>query len=56
MDMFLLFVVIFLCVMIGVGLGALFLALLFRLFLRLSEAPAQRPVVAAAPQVTTTVQ
>jgi hypothetical protein len=55
MDMFLLFVVIFLCVMIGVGLGALFLALLFRLFLRLSEAPAQRPVV-AAPPVTTTVQ
>ena len=55
MDMFLLFVVIFLCVMIGVGLGALFLAQLFRLFLRLSEAPApQRPVVPAAPPVTLT--
>lgn len=51
MDMFLLFVVIFLCVMIGVGLGALFLALLFRLFLRLSEAPAARTPVPAAPPV-----
>lgn len=47
MDMFLLFVVIFLCVMIGVGLSALLLALLFRLFLRISGAPAQ----AAAPPV-----
>jgi hypothetical protein len=52
MDMFLLFLVIFLCVMIGVGLGALFLALLFRLFLRLSEAPAAGPPVAAAPPIT----
>lgn len=41
MDMFLLFVVIFLCVVIGVGLSALLLAVLFRLFLRLSGAPGQ---------------
>jgi hypothetical protein len=41
MDMFLLFVVIFLCVMIGVGLSALLLSLMFRLVLRLSGAPAR---------------
>jgi hypothetical protein len=63
MDMFLLFLVIFLCVIIGVGLSALLLAVLFRLFLRLSGAPgekahagtASKPLaaVAAAPQAPT---
>jgi hypothetical protein len=48
MDMFLLFVVIFLCVMIGVGLSALLLAVLFRLFLRWSGAPGQNAHTAAA--------
>jgi hypothetical protein len=42
MDMFLLFVVIFLCLIIGVGLSALALSLLFRLFLRLSGTPARQ--------------
>jgi hypothetical protein len=52
MDMFLLFVVIFLCVMVGVGLSALLLSLLFRGLLRLSGANAARrlPVVPAASQ------
>lgn len=51
MDMFLLFVVIFLSVLIGVGLSALALSLLFRLVLRLSKgAAASRPVAAAAVQ------
>jgi len=52
MDMFLLFVVIFLCVMIGVGLSALLLSLLFRGLVRLSGAPAARrlPAVPAASQ------
>ena len=36
MDMFLLFVVIFLCVMFGLGAGALTLSLLFRLMVRLA--------------------
>ena len=40
MDMFLLFAVIFLSVMIGVGLSALMLSLLFKLVLRLSRATA----------------
>jgi hypothetical protein len=34
MDMFLLFVVIFLCVMFGLGAGALTLSLLFKLMAR----------------------
>jgi hypothetical protein len=52
MDMFLLFVVIFLCVMIGVGLSALLLSLLFRGLLRLSGATARKtlPAVPAASQ------
>ena len=50
MDMFLLFVVIFLCVIIGVGLSALMLAVLFRLFLRLSATPGPN-AQAAAPAV-----
>ncbi len=36
MDMFLLFVVIFLCVMFGLGVGALALSLLFKLILKIS--------------------
>jgi hypothetical protein len=48
MDMFLLFVVIFLCVIIGVGLSALLLAVLFRLFLRLSGAPGQNAQTTAS--------
>jgi hypothetical protein len=51
MDMFLLFVVIFLCVVIGVGLGALLLAVLFRLFLRLSVSPAQSALTGSASPV-----
>lgn len=35
MDMFLLFAVVFLSVMVGVGLGAVLLSLLFRLLMRL---------------------
>jgi hypothetical protein len=52
MDMFLLFAVIFLSVMIAVGLGALALSLLFRLVLRLSRTPAGRGMTPApaAPQ------
>lgn len=38
MDMFLLFVVIFLCVMFGLGAGALTLSLLFKLMVRLAGA------------------
>ncbi|HEV8119428.1 MAG TPA: hypothetical protein VGQ67_00350 [Candidatus Polarisedimenticolia bacterium] len=48
MDMFLLFVVIFLCVIIGVGLSALLLAVLFRLFLRLSG-PGQNAQTTGSP-------
>lgn len=53
MDMFLLFVVIFLSVLIGVGLSALALSILFRLVLRLSRGAVARPVTAAptVPQV-----
>jgi hypothetical protein len=36
MDMFLLFVVIFLCVMIGLGMSALALSLLFRVIMKFS--------------------
>jgi hypothetical protein len=36
MDMFLLFVVIFLCVMFSLGVSALALSLLFKLIVRLS--------------------
>jgi len=46
MDMFLLFVVIFLSVLIGVGLSALALSVLFRLVLRFSRGAAARPVTA----------
>lgn len=44
MDMFLLFVVIFLCVTIGVGLSALLLSLLFRGLLKLSGSRAAKPL------------
>ena len=47
MDMFLLFVVIFLSVLIGVGLSALMLSLMFRLVLRLSKGAGARAVTAA---------
>ena len=46
MDMFLLFVVIFLCLVIGVGLSALLLSLLFRALLWVSGAPAAKPLPA----------
>jgi len=36
MDMFFLFAVIFLCVMFGLGVGALALSLLFKLILKIS--------------------
>jgi hypothetical protein len=42
MDMFLLFAVIFVCVMFGLGISALALSLLFRLMLRMAGA---RPAV-----------
>ncbi len=48
MDMFLLFAVIFLCVMLGLGMGALALSLLFRLIVRFSGERAPRVAVAAA--------
>lgn len=56
MDMFLLFAVIFISVLLGVGLSALMLSLLFRLILKLSRdrigevsvAPARVP--SGAPQ------
>ncbi len=59
MDMFLLFVVIFLCLIIGVGLSALMLSLLFRLFLRLSGTAARQrlagvPATSQAPPGTYT--
>lgn len=47
MDMFLLFVVIFLSLLIGVGLSALLLSGLFRLVLRLSKSAAPRAVAPA---------
>ncbi len=47
MDMFFLFAVIFLCVMFGLGIGALALSLLFKLILKIS-ARASTVVVAAA--------
>jgi hypothetical protein len=52
MDMFLLFAVIFLSVVIAVGLGALLLSLLFRVVLRLSRARTGRGMTPApaAPQ------
>jgi len=52
MDMFLLFVVVFFCVIIGVGLSALALSLLFRLFLKLSGAPPRGTLGVAAPAAT----
>jgi len=53
MDMFLLFVVIFLCVMFSLGVSALALSLLFKLIVRLSgdrKAPVAVPAVAGSPQ------
>jgi len=56
MDMFLLFVVIFLCVLFGLGAGALALSLLFKLMLRISArssgvAVATPAVSSSAPRV-----
>ncbi len=48
MDMFLLFVVIFLCVMFSLGVSALALSLLFKLILRLSGARGAGVAVATA--------
>jgi hypothetical protein len=48
MDMFLLFAVIFLCVMLGIGMGALALSLLFRLMVRMAGT-AREARVAVAP-------
>ncbi len=39
MDMFMLFAVIFISVLLGLGLGALLLSLLFRLILKMSGEP-----------------
>lgn len=53
MDMFLLFVVIFLCVMFSLGVSALALSLLFKLMLRLSgdrKPPVGVAAVAVSPQ------
>jgi len=46
MDMFLLFAVIFLCLLIGVGLSALMLSLLFRAITKISGATAARHIAA----------
>jgi hypothetical protein len=48
MDMFLLFAVIFLCVMFGLGVSALALSLLFKLILRLSGERGPNVAVATA--------
>ncbi|HEU4402414.1 MAG TPA: hypothetical protein VFT43_09950 [Candidatus Polarisedimenticolia bacterium] len=48
MDMFLLFAVIFLCVMFSLGVSALALSLLFRVILRVSGDRDARVAVAAA--------
>jgi len=48
MDMFLLFVVIFVCVMLGLGMSALALSLLFRVIVRFASGRAPRVAVAAA--------
>jgi len=53
MDMFLLFAVIFLCVMFSLGVSALALSLLFKLIVRLSgdrKAPVAVAAVAVSPQ------
>ncbi|HEX9427814.1 MAG TPA: hypothetical protein VGA64_08500 [Candidatus Polarisedimenticolia bacterium] len=53
MDMFLLFVVIFLCVMIGLGMSALALSLLFRVIMKFSGDRSPRVAVAAAASLPT---
>lgn len=53
MDMFLLFAVIFLCVMFGLGVGALALSLLFKLILKISTRTS--PVAVSAATVSTSV-
>ena len=47
MDMFFLFAVIFLCVMFGLGIGALALSLLFKLILKISTRASSVAVAAA---------
>ena len=50
MDMFVLFAVIFLCVMFGLGISALALSLLFKLMVRMAGTTRAASVaVAAAP-------
>jgi hypothetical protein len=49
MDMFLLFVVIFLCVVLALGISAVALSLLFRLMVRLSGHPGPRVTVPPTP-------
>ena len=51
MDMFLLFVVIFLCVMIGLGMSALALSLLFRVIMKFSGDRGPSVAVATAAAV-----
>jgi hypothetical protein len=48
MDMFMLFVVIFLCVMLGLALSALMLSLLFRVIQKLSPARGPQSLATAA--------
>ncbi len=48
MDMFMLFVVIFLCVMLGVALSAVMLSLLFKVILKLSRARGPQSLATAA--------
>ena len=50
MDMFLLFSIIFLCVMFGLGISALSLSLMFRLMLKMAGTRGPVAVPAAAPQ------
>ena len=47
MDMFLLFAVVFLSMMLGVGLSAALLSLLFRLIMRLPGSPRGRALAPA---------
>jgi hypothetical protein len=48
MDMFVLFFVIFLCVLFGLGVSALALSLLFRLMVKMPGTRSARVAVAAA--------
>lgn len=54
MDLFLLFVVIFLSVMLGIGLSAILLSLLFKLILRLPGGQRSHALRAAPSQAPRT--